>query len=377
MASNDPQDSPVAGDSPEEQQQQQQQQQEEEEEEEEEEEKKTKKESQDESPLSSPVMTSDPSEPGRLALQQTLFQQILNGKLMATQIPPPPKTSKPAVDPNVISSGGSIYQVLDLGCGSAKWCAALAAARPDIAITGVDMSRVLLPARAPPNVALEVEDVRKTPWSRGERSVDFVHVRDMGAAIGGRKGWKKVLGETWRVLKPGGLVEVAEIRPRWWDWKNHVEGSEESDDSQVSEMEGEDWLEKETPDYKVGLAVAKFEKLFHGLGKRAGIDFDSAPKVPEILRDAGFVKVVERTEVLPIGGWAKDEKLRVKGELYLEMLDHGSFENYSMKVFTQAGWKEEDVRNLIDKTSRDFHNPELQGYSTAVFITAKKPSRAA
>lgn len=277
----------------------------------------------------------------RLRLQFALFQLLLNGKLTATRLPVASKETKGSLDGSnlVRSQPKSPYHVLDVGCATAQWCTALAQERPEFNITGLDIDHIFLPARVPINMSLEIADVLK-PWGRSEESVDFIHIRNMSAVIRNKDGWIHCLGEAWKSLKPGGQIEISEIRPRWWDWERHVEGSEESlefsQDTNPKD-ENDNWVNKETHADRHGLALAWFEKMLSMLGAKQGFDLDPILKLTKVLYSVGFTKVVERTEVVPIGSWPKDRSLRRKGELYLEMLDEGGKKEEKKKTKDERG----------------------------------------
>ena len=72
-------------------------------------------------------------------------------------------------------------------------------------MTGIDLSPIQ-PTWVPPNVQFEIDDVEE-PWTFPPGEVDFVHSRQM---FGSLKDWPAYFKECYKVLKPGGYIEVVE-----------------------------------------------------------------------------------------------------------------------------------------------------------------------
>ena len=99
-------------------------------------------------------------------------------------------------------------RLVDVACGTGDLAFALAAARPDLAITGVDASsRMLALASARrealglPNVHLVEGDLARLALP--DASVDVV---TGGYAVRNAPSWTGAIGELARVLRPGGLL---------------------------------------------------------------------------------------------------------------------------------------------------------------------------
>lgn len=76
---------------------------------------------------------------------------------------------------------------------------------PDAQVIGTDLSP-MQPMWVPPNVRFELEDCTQ-PWSWGESSFDFVHLRYLFGAI---PDWNGFIQEAYRVTRPGGWVQSCE-----------------------------------------------------------------------------------------------------------------------------------------------------------------------
>lgn len=58
-------------------------------------------------------------------------------------------------------------------------------------------------------------------------------------------------------------------------------------------------------------------------GRKAGLDFDTAPRIKRWMEEAGFVNVTEIIQPWPIGGWPKDPHQRELGAFNAVRIDQG------------------------------------------------------
>ncbi|KAI8391588.1 S-adenosyl-L-methionine-dependent methyltransferase [Radiomyces spectabilis] len=112
----------------------------------------------------------------------------------------------PAVLPRLIKGAC----VVDIGCGNGPWITDMATQYSECEYVGVEPSVDMLPEAMPlPNVRFEVADIMdKLPFE--SNSVDVVHIRAQGLQFK-KEEWVKALREVYRVLKPGGMVQLLEL----------------------------------------------------------------------------------------------------------------------------------------------------------------------
>ncbi len=170
--------------------------------------------------------------------------------------------------------------IVDIGTGTGRWAIEMAARYPGATIIGVDIAPIQAKP-VPENVRFEIADVEK-PWTIDPSSVDFIHVRALAGMI---RNWPSLISEAFGKLKPGGLLEITDVRGRVLDFDGKF---------------GEDEI---TPN---------LTRLFQQLATSLGTIFDPAPEMPGWLHDEGFEKVAQQTEIIPLGRWAKDKKLRAR-----------------------------------------------------------------
>jgi Methyltransferase domain len=111
---------------------------------------------------------------------------------------------------------GQPTSILDVGCGTGRWPAEMAAAFPAANVVGLDLEQPLPEAGAgsehlPENYAFVHGDVLQgLPFPNGD--FDFVHQRLLMGAIPAPR-WGDVARELARVTRPGGWVEMVEAAP--------------------------------------------------------------------------------------------------------------------------------------------------------------------
>lgn len=271
------------------------------------------------------LLPNDETEQDRLDLQHHIFKLVLNGELTRTKLPP------------------TTGKVLDVGTGTGIWAIELGDSLPAATIIGVDQSPIQ-PQWLPPNVSFEIDDVNK-PWLQGERSFDFVYVRTMAGSI---TSWPNLLKEAYKVLKPGGTLEFVEFGLRW----ECMDGT-----------------------FNPSGNCATWTQSFHQIATEVlGMDFDPIPKMQGWLQDAGFEDVKLADEIVPIGPWPRNRRLKEIGRYFLSNMLEGGVENYTLMLFTKAGWNETSVRAMLGGVRRELLDPGIHAFTRAWFITGTKPS---
>ena len=186
------------------------------------------------------------------------FWNLLLGRLILPDIEMPPK------------------QILDIGCGSGIYCMELAHDLPYTHIHGVDIFP-LQHITPPANCQFYVADVLEgLPFP--DQQFDFIHSRDIHSGIPPDK-WVPYLTEVYRLLRPGGWLQLAEMDP----WPACDDGTLRPDSA---------WIR-----YLVAMNEISDQsniKVF-GLG----------PELRGYVEEAGFVNITETCKKCPLGKWTK------------------------------------------------------------------------
>ncbi|KIM94449.1 hypothetical protein OIDMADRAFT_136312 [Oidiodendron maius Zn] len=270
------------------------------------------------------LLPNDEFEQDRLDLQHHIFRMLLDGGLTHTVL----LDDKP-------------LEIIDIGCGTGIWAIEMGDDFPNASIRGIDESPIQ-PPWVPPNVTFEIDDVTKT-WLVKGSSIDFVHIRTMAGCI---PSWPDLLRSALSALKPGGHIEVADIM---WHFECQ-DGSMKPDCASIQ------WADKFHE-----LATASFH-----------VDFAPSPKMAGWLEEVGFVDINVHTRLVPVGPWPKDKKLKEIGRYFLAQMLQGGMENYSMALFTKAGWTDIGVHAMLGDVRQEITDPRVHSFTRAWFITGRK-----
>jgi hypothetical protein len=137
---------------------------------------------------------------------------------------------------------------------------------------------------APPNIRFEVDDA-SSEWTYPSSSFDYVHIRGLTGCI---RDWPSLYAQAFTHIKPGGYFE-------------HAEFSVETNASPTSTAHSD-------------RIYTAFSTSIIGVGEnKTGMTFKTLEYMKGWMEDAGFVDVVEKKFVWPIGPWARDPRLKDMG----------------------------------------------------------------
>ncbi|KAJ5893745.1 hypothetical protein N7495_005436 [Penicillium taxi] len=285
----------------------------------------------------------DQEEQERLALMHHLFKMLTGGDLYRAPIPRD-------TEPNTETGTGTGTRTqtcpprrfLDIGTGTAEWAVEMAEAFPNAEVIGTDLSPIQ-PTWSPPNCRFFIDDI-ESDWAYSpSEAFDYIHARSMG---GGVADWPRLLRQAFQHLKPGGWVEIQEF-----------ETIASSDDGSHNEAKLlNQWLERLTS------ASIQFGK-----------PVNHARQVATWMEECGFQNVTDDTYKCPIGGWAKDRRLKEIGRIGRVSIIE-AVEPYTLALFTRIlGWKLQEAQEFMDRVRKEMANNKYHVYVFFHFIYGQRP----
>ncbi|KAI8681028.1 hypothetical protein NCS55_00352500 [Fusarium keratoplasticum] len=257
---------------------------------------------------------------------------------------------------------GDIQKVVDIGTGTGKtlpqasatagtnqYCRHMGHASdfadqyPNAEVVGTDISPIQ-PTWIPANLKFEIEDCTQE-WTFDPESFDYVHMRYLYGSI---SDWSALFKEAFRVCKPGGWVESYEASPRM-----------ESDDGSVTET----------------CAINEWGKFFIEGGKKLNRTFEILDKdlQKKGMEEAGFVDVQVWDFKAPIGGWAKDPRLKEIGQFAQAALEQ-DYEGYVLFMANMVlGWSKEEVSTYCAQLRREIRSGKFHPFYRQRVVYGRKP----
>ncbi|KAK8429157.1 S-adenosyl-L-methionine-dependent methyltransferase [Phyllosticta citricarpa] len=236
-------------------------------------------------------------------------------------------------------------RVLDVGTGTGLWAIDMADRYPACEVLGTDLSPPPQIPFAPPNMRFETDDC-SSEWTHPEASFDLIHVR---ALLGSVADWPRFYRECRRHLRPrGGFIEQLEFGV-------HVCCASPTADAEVLDL------------------LALFHRCVAEAGERMGKTMRIGETMVGLVREAGFVDVVERRFRWPIGAWGEDERDREIGRWNLRNWEAG-MEGWVMALLTRdLGWSYQEVQDFKAKLLHAFKYKDIKAYHHVHVVYGRRP----
>ncbi|KAJ7504855.1 S-adenosyl-L-methionine-dependent methyltransferase [Mycena galericulata] len=205
------------------------------------------------------ALPADDAERQRLVIQHNALKKMFENRILIAPV---------TLAPN--------DRVLDIGTGPGLWVLDLAhSVHPAVQMLAVDITPRLFPASPPKTVRFQVESATSLP-SEWTDTYTLVHQRLLMLALQIPE-WLQALREIYRVLRPGGWVQLGESEP---------------------------WYEGEAPDKP---CVEKVVSMYRRLIESRNIYIDCARDIPAMLEGVGFVDIHAEQRSVYLGKWAGED----------------------------------------------------------------------
>lgn len=264
----------------------------------------------------------DDIEQNREDMKHAMVLELTDGKLVYAPI------------------GDHPQKVIDLGTGTGIWAIDFADKYPSAQVTGVDLSPIQ-PSWIPPNLKFVVDDI-EDDWLAGS-DYDLVYARNLAPLV---KDFPKLLKRSFENLKPGGWIETG-------DFSANVD----CDDGTMKD----DWPLKVFWD-KVQDAMTIF-----------GTEIRIAPRVGELMEEAGFVNVQKRVFKVPVGTWPLDKTLRLVG-LYMRTVTRDFLGAAASKPFQKLGMSEAEIEVFLAAVRKALVDDRVHCFGRYYVWSGQKPA---
>ncbi|KAJ7806431.1 S-adenosyl-L-methionine-dependent methyltransferase [Mycena olivaceomarginata] len=205
------------------------------------------------------ALPADDAERQRLLIQHNCLKRIFENRILLAPV---------ALGPD--------DRVLEIGTGPGLWLLNLAqSVDPAVQMLGVDITPRLFPSSAPDNVAFQVESITSLPADWAD-TFTLVHQRLLMIALRIPE-WPQALREIYRVLRPGGWIQLGECQP---------------------------YYEGEFPNKP---CMEKLVSMYRCLVKSRNLYIDCAADIPGMLKEAGFVDIQVEERPQYMGKWAGED----------------------------------------------------------------------
>ncbi|EPE10687.1 umta methyltransferase [Ophiostoma piceae UAMH 11346] len=238
-----------------------------------------------------------------------------------------------------------LRKLLDCGFGSGSWACEVAQQHPECEVLGIDVSPHLAPEDELPNLDLQVDDLnRRFTFETGE--FDFVHSQMVAGGIDSAR-WRSYMRDIFRVLRPGGWCQLAEIYFQ-----------AQSDNGSL------------TDDH----ALRHWSRLYlQAIGQYK--DPRAPTRLDSLLRSAGFTEIEVNVIQVPMCGWPADARMKQAGCINRENVQR-TLSSQAMYLFTEKlRMPYDQAQVLIAQARLEADNPAFKAYFPLYVCIGRKPSR--
>jgi len=257
------------------------------------------------------MLPNDMQELDRLDLQHYLLRSILTSNCTANMT--------------------EVYDVLDIGTGTGIWILEMANEFPHVKFVGMDIAPLQPHNTLPKTCRFDLGNVLDG-LTYQDGSFDYVHQRLLMLGIP-EDSWKDLLQEYYRVLNPGGQLEIVET---------------------------DLLLKRRTP------VMKKLQRWIETVLDTHGISAKVVREMDTLMMKAGFRHITTRTIKVPLGSWAGPE-----GEAGWQNMMEG-IKAFQTAVCTLLNIRPHEFQQVVDEVGRESN--EMQSYWQIYIYLGTKPT---
>ncbi|KAK3306663.1 S-adenosyl-L-methionine-dependent methyltransferase [Chaetomium strumarium] len=266
----------------------------------------------------------DDDEIDRLQYMHEIFNMMFDNRLIFPPLPRP-------------------RRILDCGYGSGAWAIDVAEQYPECEVIGIDVYPYPVPEALPPNLDFQVDDLN-SPSTFPSNYFDLVHSRMMAGGIHADR-WMNYLGDTLRILRPGGWCQMVEIY-----------FNAQSDNGTLTSNHA---LQVWSQSYMQSIQPAK--------------DPRAPLRLQSWMTQAGFVEVESRLLTLPLSGWPTDPRDHAIGTANRPNV-HRLLSSLAVFPFAHAlNMSNTDIQLLVAQARSEADNPAFKAYFPVYVCIGRKP----
>ncbi|KAI8070125.1 S-adenosyl-L-methionine-dependent methyltransferase [Thamnidium elegans] len=174
--------------------------------------------------------------------------------------------------------------IVEAGTGNGIWALEMANQYTESQVLGIDLKPPVFQHGNPTNLRYNQTNLNES-WPMNDNSVDFIFQRNMYLHIQ-KDQWPKILEEMFRVLKPGGYIEL---------------------------------IESDLWHHNPGPVQQAFQQFFKDQCKLLDLDLEISSSLTGTIEEKGFLDVEKRILDIPIGEWPTEPELKQYGFINKEI----------------------------------------------------------
>ena len=226
--------------------------------------------------------------------------------------------------------------ILTCACFTGVWLLEAAARfSPSAVLHGIDIEGRLFPQFKPSNISFSLTNITDLPIEWSSR-FDIVHQRLLFAALTNPQ-WSAAIANMFRVLRPGGWVQLLE-----------------------------------SENFETGHYTQKYGDILRELYRRRDLVIRVYEELPLLLENAGFTDVKIIRSSTPVGKWAgqpgiegRDNVMAVFRAMKLPILRMGGFSMVK---------SEAEIDELLDNVEKEWDETEGMALGFCLIVARKPPA---